>query len=469
MTNIGGGWTTQNKKLPGAYINVISTSAVTPALSDRGIVAFATSMDWGPEHQVLSVTAADFQRRARELFGYSATDPRLKGIADIFKNATQLFLYRLNSATGGTKAQVKFEPTTGTEVVVADAKWTGGRGNDLSVQIELNINSPENPTAENPLIYDVTTYLGGVVVDVQTKVALIADLEDNDFLVWRDATTIQEMVATATGGTTAAATAEDLESALTVLESYSYHVFGTDVEMTPSVGDYIVSYVKRIRDNTGAKMQAVIYAPVGIGFNVDYEGIIAVQNSAIVNSEGKTEDGFFGKTAAVFWVAGAEAAAAVNESLTGTEYNGSFPLEVDFSEDVLETYIDNGRLAFNRSGDTIEVLRDINGLTTFTETKNQDFSNNQVIRIVDQLTIETALVFNRTYKGKVQNDAIGEISLKTQIDKIYGQMQDLRAIENHTIDNLTVGPGERKESVLASSVVKPVVAMEFLYMNIYMI
>lgn len=468
MTNPGGTWKTQNKKIPGTYINVISTTGVATNLSERGIVAFAPeSLNWGPEHEVLEITASEFQRNALELLGYSATAPEMKGIADIFKSARLLYLYRMNPATG-TKAQVVFTPTTGTDVTVATAKWTGDRGNKLSVQIEVNINSPENPTPENPTIYDVTTYIDGIIFEEQTKIASMADLEDNAFLVWDDSATIQELVATASGGTNGVTTAADLEAALTTLESYSYNIFGTDIIPTQALGDYIVSYVKRIRENTGAKMQAVIYAPVGTAFDVDYEGIIAVENPAIVNDEGVIEGGF-NEAAAVYWVSGAEAGADVNESLTGSTYTGSFLLGLDYTTEQLGSFIDNGRFAFYRSGDTVEVLRDINGFTSFTELRNQDFSNNQNIRIFDQLAIDTALMFNTTYKGKVPNDEIGRVSLKTQIAKIYEQMQALRAIEDFVIDDISVAPGDQRNAVYAESRVKPVNAMEFLYMNIRVI
>ena len=471
MTNVGGKWTTQDRKVPGAYINVISSTATTQALSARGIVAFATNADWGKEQEIISLTAQDFQRNARDIFGYSATSPQMKGIADIFKHARQLLFYRLNPKSGGQRAKVTFEPADSSEpeLVVATAKTTGIRGNDLAVAIEYNINTPDVPTAENPPLYDVTTFLDGLSVDIQTQISAMDQLKENAFLTWNESMSIMELIAAASGGATAPSTAVDIESALSALESHSYHVFGTDVEIPTAVGDYIVSYVKRMRDDVGMKMQAVIYAPVGVDFKTNHEGIIAVQNGALVDPDtGKTEDGF-GRSAPVFWVAGAAAAAAVNESLTGSIYTGAFPIEADYTLDILETFIDNGKFAFYRSGDEIEVLRDINSLTTFTETKNEDFSNNQTIRILDQLAVETALLFNNTYKGAVPNDEIGRISFKSGINSIYEQMQDLRAIQNHSIDNLVVGEGMKRNAVYLDSQVWPVNAMEFLYANIRVI
>ena len=47
----GGTWITQNKVLPGAYINVVSAGIASAALSDRGIATMPVELDWGPEHR----------------------------------------------------------------------------------------------------------------------------------------------------------------------------------------------------------------------------------------------------------------------------------------------------------------------------------------------------------------------------------------------------------------------------------
>lgn len=43
----GGTWITQNKVLPGAYINVVSAGIASAALSDRGIATMPLELDWG--------------------------------------------------------------------------------------------------------------------------------------------------------------------------------------------------------------------------------------------------------------------------------------------------------------------------------------------------------------------------------------------------------------------------------------
>ena len=43
----GGTFLTQNKVIPGAYINFVSAARSTAALSDRGYCAMAMELDWG--------------------------------------------------------------------------------------------------------------------------------------------------------------------------------------------------------------------------------------------------------------------------------------------------------------------------------------------------------------------------------------------------------------------------------------
>ena len=58
----GGTFITQNKVLPGAYINFVSLATASATLSDRGIATIALEMDWGAEDTVLEVTNGDFQK-----------------------------------------------------------------------------------------------------------------------------------------------------------------------------------------------------------------------------------------------------------------------------------------------------------------------------------------------------------------------------------------------------------------------
>lgn len=459
----GGTWAAQNKILPGVYVNTVSRGAVSQALSDRGIAAFATKMNWGPEHEVFTVTPADFQNKSLEIFGYSATAPEMTGIRDLFKHAQKVYFYRLNGATG-LKAAISYKPTDGVNVKIADAKYSGTRGNDVSVVSELNINSTEGNA-----LYDITTYLNGIIVDQQQGVASIEDLKDNDFLIWEDSAQIMEFTAVGTGGTNADATNADLEAALKAFESYQFNIFSTDVLLDQASGDFVVSWVRRMRNDVGSKFQAVLYAPIDSDFSVDFEGIIAIQNDVIVDTgTGLTADGF-NKAALTFWIAGAEAACPVNRALTATVYDGAFAVDLNYSKTDYESIIRKGRLALFRDGDSVKVLSDINGLVTYAEDKNYKFGKNQVIRVADQFAIEEAILFDTRYMGKVQNNANGRDSYKVGLIGICEAMETLEAIENFTADDVTVIEGNEIDTVVSTVGIHVVNTMEKLYVTNYIL
>ena len=67
----GGTFLTQNKILPGAYINFISVANASATLSDRGIATIPLEMNWGPEGEVITVELGEFQKNSQKIFGYA--------------------------------------------------------------------------------------------------------------------------------------------------------------------------------------------------------------------------------------------------------------------------------------------------------------------------------------------------------------------------------------------------------------
>ena len=88
---LGGGiFLTQNKVLPGSYINFISKAVPTASLTDRGVAAMAFDLDWGKENEVYEVVESDLIHDSLKLFGYDYASDKIAGIKDIFKNSTKL-------------------------------------------------------------------------------------------------------------------------------------------------------------------------------------------------------------------------------------------------------------------------------------------------------------------------------------------------------------------------------------------
>lgn len=434
----GGMWVTQNKKLPGAYINFVSSKNANAILSDRGIVAMPIIIGWGKDDEVFEVTGEDFKENSLKILGYDIDDDELAPLRDLFLNIKKAYLYKVN--TGGAKAENTF----------CTAKYKGTRGN----QIKTVILADETSTTENP-VYVVQTYFADVLVDEQKTIVAMTDLVANDYCDWKTSATLALTAGiTCSGGTDGEATAASYQAFLTAIESYSFNVVGCP-STTSSIKALFVAWAKRMRDEIGLKFQVVLHQYA----EADYEGVISVENNLV--GEGITT---LGKL--VYWVAGAEAGCEVNKSLSNTIYNGEFNINVNYSQTQLETMISTGKFVFHKVNDKIRVLSDINTFTTTTEQKKADFAKNQVIRVLDQIGNDVATIFNTKYLGIIPNDNGGRISLWNDIVKHHQELERLRAIEDFSPDNVTVEKGDTKESVVITDYITPIYAMEKLYMTI---
>lgn len=430
---LGGGlFVTQNKVLPGSYINFVSAARATVSLSDRGVVALPLSLNWGKESSVFTVTNQEFSEKSLQIFGYASDADEMKGLRDLFLNAKKVHFYRLNS--GGTKATNTY----------ATALYGGTRGNDLKIVIAANVDEPSK--------FDVSTLLGNKVVDTQT-VATAAELKANEYVTFKSEASLEATsglaLSTGTNGTVDG-TAE--QNALDALETYSYNVLGC-LSTTDNVKALYVAYTKRLRDEMGVKFQLVIY-----GKAVDYEGVINVKNT--VSDLGADASSL------VYWTTGAEADCAVNKSLTNTTYDGEYAISANYKQSELETALKVGEFVFHKVGDEIRVLDDINSLVTTTDEKGEDFKSNQTIRVLDQVGNDIAALFNNKYLGKIQNNASGRISFWSDIVVYDKELEKLQAIENFDSAEVTVELGNDKKSVVAVNPIQPVNCMTKLYMTV---
>ena len=111
----------------------------------------------------------------------------------------------------------------------------------------------------------------------------------------------------------------------------------------------------------------------------------------------------------------------------------------------------------------MELRRRKNNALQFLEDKTSDFSANQVIRVLDEVANTTASIFNKTFLGKVQNNADGRIALKRMLVSACEQMQNIGAIQNFSSEDITVEEGNLKKAVAVNWYITPVMAMEQLY------
>ena len=120
----------------------------------------------------------------------------------------------------------------------------------------------------------------------------------------------------------------------------------------------------------------------------------------------------------------------------------------------------------HKVGDEIRVLSDINSLVTISDTKGDIFKENQTIRVIDQIANDIAVLFNAKYLGNIPNDADGRVSLWADIVKHHEELQKIRAIENFSDKDVTIGQGDSKKGVVVADKVTVVNAMAQLYMTV---
>ena len=427
----GGTFLVQNKDLPGAYINFVSAARASANLSDRGYAALALELDWGVDGEVFTVENADFQTDSLKIFGYDYTSPKLKGLRDLFLNAKTLYAYRLNS---GVKAENNY----------ATAKYSGIRGNDLRIIVSANVDEPTK--------FDVTTMLDMVIVDNQT-VAASSGLVDNDFAVFKKTATLEVTAGMPlTGGTNGTVVGTAYQTFLDKVEAYNFNTLGC-LSTEETVKSLFVAFTKRLRDEMGVKFQTVLYNKTA-----DHEGIINLKNAVL-------DEGANGADL-VYWLTGASAGCAVNKSNQNKLYDGEFEVYTDYKQSQLAAAIKAGEFVFHKVGEEIRVLDDINSFTSITVDKNDDFQSNQVMRVIDQIGNDIAVLFNTRYLGKVQNNDAGRIAFWNDLVAYNKQMEQIQAIENFVSDDLKVEKGNDKKSVTVTNPVTPVAAMAKLYMTV---
>ena len=428
----GGSFTSQNKVLPGTYINVVSAAAASKALSDRGIATMPLELDWGVEGKVFEVKSEDFKDSSLKLFGYLYDDPKLTGLRDLFLGANTLYAYRLNG--GGEKASNTY----------ATALYGGIRGNDLKTVIMANADETEK--------YDVITYLGTVKVDTQTVTAA-NELVANDYVAFKSDAVLEATAGEAlTGGTNGTVDGPAHQNYLNKIESYTFNTMGV-VTTDDTTKKLYAAFNKRLRDEMGVKFQLVVYR-----LAADYMGVINLKN--------KITDAGYSEASLIYWVTGAESGCEVNRSCQNKRYDGEFTIDTDYTQNDLKQALKNGEFVLHRVNTDVRILDDINSMVTVSDICGEVFKDNQTIRVIDQLANDDAVIFNTKYLGTIPNNASGRTALWSDLVKIRKELQRMGAIENFKDSDVTVTAGESKKAVVVASAITVVNAMSKLYMTV---
>ncbi|MDR1066466.1 MAG: phage tail sheath subtilisin-like domain-containing protein [Clostridiales bacterium] len=218
-----------------------------------------------------------------------------------------------------------------------------------------------------------------------------------------------------------------------------------------------VAFIESQRNVKGRYVQAVL-----CNYPADSEGIINSVNGAVIDGVTVTPTEF------TAWVAGATAGAAANKSNTARIVDGATEIIGELDDDGIVDALKNGKFLLSQLRDgRVKVEQDINSFISFTGEKNYIFGKNRVVRVLDEIGSNVRDIWERSYMGKVNNDANGREMFRGDIISYLTEMQRIGALREFSgADDVTVSLGDRLDAVLAKLKVKPADAMEYLYMTV---
>lgn len=426
----GGNFTTQNKTRPGAYINLKANGGTGTSEGTSGIVALPLSLPFGPT-AINEITAtSSLDEYASEL-----SQPELLVLKETLKRASTVLLGRVGT---GMKASASSDALT------VNALYGGVGGNNISVVVKAD---PDDDT-----IFHVVTYLRGVEKDSQS-VKDIKDLVANKLVSFTGEGAPAAATLTLTGGTSTEPIAADYLDFFSKIQLFDFNTLALPVtdETIKLAG---ANFIKRLREEEGRKCQVVVS-----GYAADSEAVINVKNGVIL-SDGTVID----SVKATGWVAGATASAGVAQSLTYSAYDGAVDVSPRYVDSDIVSALKAGEFVFTEKRGTAVVEQDINSLVTYGSDKSKSFSKNRVIRVLDDIANNTKQTFEDYYIGKVNNDVDGRELFKANRIAYFDSLVARGAIETFSPDDISVVPGNEKDSVYVEVAVTPIDAMEKLYM-----
>ena len=442
---MGGTWLSQNKVRPGAYINFKAVQKGNMTVGDRGVIAIPLSMHWGDTTGLIEVFSSELlDGGSRAKVGFTAFDPESKLLAAALSYCYKALVYRTD------REGIKAEATIGK--LKCEAKYFGTYGNKIIVATTLDDE-----------LWTVITYVDGETMDKQV-VSEIAELADNDFVHFsRDAEAVSDTDFVESAGTPLTGGTDGVSVEVTAypdmmekLEAAKWQTLACTTSET-TIKNSVQKFIKRLRDDEGRYVQAVVADYDG----ADHEGIINSISGAVIDGLTFTKEEFAGI------VAGMTAGASFNESNTAREVIGATDIIGRLTDAQIKEALGRGKFLLSASTDgTIKVEQDINSLHTYTKDKSYSFSKNRVIRTLDEIGTTTVTTWEKTYMGKVDNNATGRSLFKADLVAYGNEMQRLSGIQEFAgPDDISVEQGKDLDSVLATWAVKPVDSMEKLYLT----
>jgi len=279
----GGIFSSFDKDLLGVYFRSIEGSALRT--QNRGFVGMIMQdLGWSPEG-VYSITSADFNRDGRYMFlANTRTEAAFMPLREVMRNANVAFVF--NTAEGGTKASNTF----------ATAKYTGSRGNNLTVVISQGL------TVDT---YDVElkAVIDGVLETllIHRSITSLAGLPSNNFVDWKESATLAVTAGMPlTLGVDKTPIVDFDAQFLSEVSNYDFNVI-VYASADPLKNQAFCEWVKESRDFEGRFFQGVTY-----NVNSNLASIYSVSQHRNL----------------CYWVAGLAAKSGMRETIAAIPYDG---------------------------------------------------------------------------------------------------------------------------------------------------
>ena len=440
----GGNWQNQSKIRPGVYIRFTSSRGMGLTVSNRGTVAIAEAMNWGPVETVQTIEAG---ANMTPYTGYDITSPNNRFLNEIFKGTNRtaapnkVLLYRLG-ATGQVAATATVAPLTAT------AKYPGTRGNDISIVI-TELTTPADT-------FTVSTVVDGEIVDQQTA-ETVEDLVANDWVTWSGTGALAATVGQAlTNGADGTPAASDYSDFLTAIEPYKFDVLIYDGSDT-TVQDAMTAFVKRMSEEAGVYTQLVA---AGLT-NPDSRYVINVMSGAVLNDGTELTP-----QQVTWWVGGATAGAQYNQDLTYATYPSAVDVTPKLTNSGYEEAIKGGELVLFADDGVVKIEYDINSLVTYTQDITDVYHYNRTMRLVNTIANDIYQQFTDSYIGSVNNNEQGRMMFKTAIVGYLLTIQANNGIQNFEADDVEVLPGEAVDAILVNLAIQVVGSINKIYVTL---
>lgn len=440
----GGVWTTQSKVRPGVYIRFKSGTGLGLTVGDRGVVAICEPMSWGPVGQVMTV---DNGADTTPYCGYPITDPGAMFLREIFKGTNrtsaprQVLLYR-PSATSSSQASAKISPLTAT------ALYPGARGNSITVIVTEDADNEDN--------FTVSTVVDGEIVDSQ-QAQTVQELTANAWVTFSGTGALVANTGTAlTGGADGTVEATAYSTFLSVIEPYDFDILvydGTDSTVLTAMQ----SFVKRLADENGQYCQLV-----AAGMTNPDSRFVIDNETGVTLSDG-TE---LTKQQVCWWLGGAQAGAQYNQSLTYAAYPDAVTVSPVLTNSQVVAAINAGQFTLFAEDNVVKVETDINSLVTYTQDIGKVYRKNRVIRLCNSIANDIYKQFSDNFIGVVDNDDTGRMQFRMAIVGYMTTLQNARAIQNFTAEDVEVLPGDDVDSIVVNVAIQAVDSVEKIYMTV---